>query len=81
MQAFSAQTAKSRLHGRFIFKIHGLNDGKNRIVDVAFLFFVEVFYVDGGAVLDNDVGLFDPREMGLPDLVGIVDADGDDGTA
>lgn len=64
-----------------ILYIHGLNCSENRIVDVALLLLVEILYVDGGAVLNDNMSFFDPREMSLPDLVGVIDADGDDGAA
>lgn len=47
---------------------------------MAFLVFVKVFYVDGLAVLDDHMGLFDPGQMSLPDLIRIIDTYGDNRT-
>lgn len=68
------------LHEGFIPEVHFFNNGQYHVVDVAFLVFVKVFDVYGPAVLNDHMGLFDPRQMGLPDLIRIINTYGDNGT-
>ena len=65
----------------FIFKIHFFDDGKHRIVDMALFFFVKLFHIDGLAVFYDNMSLSDPGKMLFPDVTGVVDAYGNDGTA
>ena len=79
IRAFSARIIY--LYEFLILEVHFLDDRQHRVVYAAFLVFVEIFCVDGFAVFDDDMGLFDLRQMGFPDLICVVDAYGYDGTA
>ena len=69
------------LDSGFIFHIRLLDYGENGIVDMALLLLIEIFYVDRPAVFNDNMCFFNPGQMSFPYLVGVVDADGDDGTA
>lgn len=56
------------LHEGFVFEVHFFDDRQHRVVDAAFMVFVEVFYVDGFAVFNDDVGLLNFWQVCLPYL-------------
>lgn len=68
------------LYQLFIFKVHFFYDFLYGYADTAFFCLIEFCHINGFAVFDDYMSLFDPGEMILPDLAGVVDTHGYDGT-
>lgn len=65
----------------FIFEIGFFYDFLHGFVNVAFFFAAKILQINGLAVFENHVCLFNPGKMIFPDVTGVVDRHGNDGAS
>ena len=70
-----------KLDKLFVFEIGFFYDLLHGFVNVAFFFAAKILQINGFAVFENHVCLFNPGKMIFPDVTGVVDRHGNDGAS